>query len=91
MLKETAYAWRQMVFYLALLPVDEQKRFVGWASTYLTDHPLELGKRLSLAVNGLSLAMEGRVLDDRLEADRDVHRFLGWTRGGHWLLGTKEK
>ena len=91
MLKETAYAWRQMVFYLALLPVDEQKRFVGWASTYLTDHPLELGKRLSQAVNGLSLAMEGRVLDDRLEADRDVHRFLGWTRGGHWLLGTKEK
>ena len=35
MIKNSAYAWRQMIFFLALLPTDTTDTFLAWAHDHL--------------------------------------------------------
>jgi hypothetical protein len=37
MIKNCAYAWRQMVFFLALLPDETVRTFLNWADAHLDD------------------------------------------------------
>jgi hypothetical protein len=85
MLKNTAYAWRQMVFFLSLLPKSEVDEFLSWADEYLTQQPVEFQGRFRPAVEGLRRAAGGGSPEDGNLA----RRFLGWTNGRHWLLGPK--
>ncbi len=82
MLKNTAYAWRQMVFYLALLPNACIEEFLAWADSHLSKQQIDFQNRFRPALTGLQFAADGRVIDD-------AHRFLGWTKERHWLLGPK--
>lgn len=80
MLKQTAYAWRQMVFYVSRLSHDETGEFLRWAEEYLSAQPREFGCRFSPVLQGLGTVHKGELLG--------IHepRFLGWTQARHWLL-----
>jgi hypothetical protein len=85
-LKNTAYAWRQMVFYLSLLPPAEIRGFVAWANDHLNGQRPEFREQFGPAFNGLRCCAEGRSMDDK-----EARQFLGWTKGRHWLLRPETK
>ena len=85
MMKNTAYAWRQMIFYLSLLPSAEVAGFLTWAEEHFENQTPEFRDRFRPALNGLMLVAEGGSLDHPSET-RDARRFLGWSKQQHWLL-----
>ena len=86
MLKNTAYGWRQMVFFLSLLPRETVAAFLGWAEGHLEEQPEEFRNSFRPALKGLALAAEGRSVEAEYDENRDVRRFLGWSKARHWLL-----
>jgi hypothetical protein len=68
--KDVAYAWRQMVFHLAVN---------GGAADFVASRPA--GGPLAPALAGLSAAVDGAATDDREGAP-----LTGWTTERHWLL-----
>ena len=87
MLKNTAYAWRQMVFFLALLPDAEVQAFLSWANEHLNKQKEGFRNRFRPALAGLTLAAEGRSIDDEEVSRSGARRFLGWSKKKHWLCG----
>ena len=81
--KNAAYAWRQMVFFLALLPADETREFLAWPDEHLAKQRPEFRSRFGPALEGLRLAVAGGT---PVAAGSGPKRFLGWTTGKHWLL-----
>jgi hypothetical protein len=80
MLKNSAYAWRQMIFYLSLLPSASVQEFLKWASARLAEQRPAFRERFQPALLGLQQAAAGR------EPSGEARRFLGWTTEKHWLL-----
>ncbi|HNB74175.1 MAG TPA: hypothetical protein PLS70_23860, partial [Acidobacteriota bacterium] len=58
MIKNTAYAWRQLVFFLALLPEDTQTGFLTWAHTHLKSQRPAYRTCFKPALDGLALAIQ---------------------------------
>lgn len=83
-LKNAAYAWRQMVFFLSM---DESQvdRFLQWSSERLRDQPAEFQHRFEPAMAGLRQAA-GRALQDDAQSAVQPMVFLGWTSQRHWLM-----
>lgn len=77
--KNTAYAWRQMVFFLSLLPAEEVRAFLGWADEFQERLPQEWQRRFRPVLDGLKMSADGIVPDDE-------KRLLGWSKGRHWLI-----
>ncbi|SDW67886.1 hypothetical protein SAMN05421504_1011231 [Amycolatopsis xylanica] len=71
--KNAAYAWRQAIFYLSFADVAAQRECVAALATRATAVP-----RLAPAVEGLARVVDGGPC---------ATRFVGWSTGGHWLLG----
>jgi hypothetical protein len=86
MLKNTAYAWRQMIFFLSLLPHRDVVDFLLWAEKYLETQPREFCDRFRPAMKGLALASEGVSLDSKAGRRTGARRFLGWSKEKHWLM-----
>jgi hypothetical protein len=86
MLKNTAYAWRQMVFFLALLPSRDVDGFLRWAEGQLNAQEEDFRKRFEPALRGLVLVADGESLDQHPASRSDARRFLGWSTTRHWLL-----
>jgi hypothetical protein len=86
-IKNTAYAWRQMVFYLALLPDREVRAFVELAERHLNAQSTSFAARFRPAIEGLKLAADGESLNANRSA-RDAKRFLGWSKQRHWLIAS---
>ncbi|KQV90039.1 hypothetical protein ASD15_25515 [Massilia sp. Root351] len=86
--KNTAYAWRQMLFFLALLPPPGLQQFLRLAAAHLKAQPDQYQARFAPAMQGLLLAAAGVPLDSAQAAGAGARRFLGWSRPGtsHWLL-----
>jgi hypothetical protein len=89
MMKNTAYGWRQMVFFLALESDDGVAAFVDWSAEHLAKQSPAFQARFRPALNGLVRAANGLPADD---ATRPLYpdgarRFLGWSVGSHWLMG----
>ena len=84
MVKNTAYAWRQMIFFLSLTSDGEQRQFLSWAEGHLNKQSDEFQERFRPAMIGLRLAVVG----GSVEADSAIgaRRFLGWSEEPHWLL-----
>jgi hypothetical protein len=82
MLKQTAYAWRQMVFYLSRLSQEEAGQFIKWAESYLLEQPPDFRSRFTTALRSLALVHGG----GSLENATDARCFLGWSQKRHWLL-----
>lgn len=81
--KNAAYAWRQMVFFLAMLEPLERKGeavedFLRWAHEQLAAQPRAFAARLRPALVGLAQAASGPVRGEG-------RVFLGWSQGVHWL------
>jgi hypothetical protein len=86
MLKNTAYAWRQMIFFLTLLADREVADFLRWAEEHLDAQTEDFRIRFRPALNGLILAANGRPIESRSSREFDARRFLGWSNSKHWLL-----
>jgi hypothetical protein len=82
MVKNTACAWRQMVFYLSLLPDLEVSAFIDWAETHLNRQSPEFRNTFHPALTGLSAASTGVDSDN----GPDARCFLGWSDTLHWML-----
>lgn len=86
MLKNTAYAWRQMVFFLSLLPDRSVGDFLRWAEDHLSVQSEEFRNRFRPALEGLVLAAEGFSIESGSARQSGAHRLLGWSNTRHWLL-----
>ena len=86
MVKNTAYAWRQMVFFLSLLPEAKLSDFLKWSEMTLGEQPEEFQKRFFPVFRGLSLAANGLFLDEVTAAREDARCFVGWSKQKHWML-----
>lgn len=84
-LKNTAYAWRQMVFFLSVDERAETSQFMAWAESELAHRGDVLPKGLAQALAGLRQVSEGHAFDDAGLGMKGARRFLGWTLGRHWL------
>ena len=86
MLKNTAYAWRQMIFFLSL-PNADVFAFLGWAERYFQDQSEEFRNRFRPALEGLKFVVEGGSLESA--NNPGVRRFVGWSNTRHWLLSDR--
>lgn len=79
MMKNTAYAWRQMVFYASHLDGKELSTFLDWTVEYFDQQQDRFITRFQTVINGFSEAVKGKNTSSE-------SRFLGWTVGEHPLL-----
>lgn len=84
-LKNTAYAWRQMIFFLSLASASDVSEFLAWTNEYISRQRPEFQERFRPAIQGLCRAAAGK----SPELDNTARRLLGWTKDRHWLLGPK--
>src|SRR5262249_3783396 len=85
MVKNAAYAWRQRVFFLSLLPHRGLRMFLSWAEAHLGKQPSGFRERFGPALAGLQFAASGAPAVVGYGAS-GPERFLGWTTGKHWLM-----
>ncbi len=86
MVKNTAYAWRQMLFYLSFVTDEELRDFIAWAESHLATQHADFQGRFRPAFDGLVMASRGQS-PDPVDANRNGGRqFLGWSKSRHWLL-----
>lgn len=88
MVKNTAYAWRQALFFASLCDEDTQRRVIAGLETLVGQQPREWAQRFEPALAGLRLVLAGGRFerDGHGRGDRAARRFLGWSLGPHWLL-----
>ncbi len=91
-IKNSAYAWRQMIFFLSLIEPDEVNSFLEWASEHLSKQDADFQQRFQPAWQGLVATAGSRTAGVTPELDKHtgansgrVIPFLGWTTGRHWL------
>jgi hypothetical protein len=82
--KDAAYAWRQMMCFLALAPIGEQAEFVADAQRRAAAAGEDVRRRLTPLVLGLVHVVAGGAFDG--SAPAGARRFVGWSADGHWML-----
>lgn len=82
--KNAAYAWRQMVFFLSLLPSDAVRAFLTWSEEHLSEQETGFRSRFHPALAGLARAFQG--LPPQEDNSGGARLFLGWSTEKHWLL-----
>ncbi len=82
-IKQCAYAFRQLVFFLSLGDAAAVEELLGYAWDRLIAQPEPLRSRFRPALAGLSRAARGM----SPEEPPGVRRLQGWNDAGHWLLG----
>jgi hypothetical protein len=85
--KNSAYAWRQMIFFLALLPEAVLNDFLIWASRHMARQAEDFQARFLPALEGLKLAAAGRSLEGQGSINGEVRRLLAYSNERHWLIG----
>lgn len=89
MLKNTANAWRQGIFFLSLCPPATQEEQLMKLGQALAERKGSWARRFELAYHGLKCVYEGARFDEqgklRSANGQEGRRFLGWTLGPHWL------
>lgn len=85
MIKNTAYAWRQAMFFLSFIDTSGQRSAVDHLRTLMVERPADWQQRFEPAVAGIESAINDTAFDvtGRTFTGR---RFLGWSVGPHWLL-----
>jgi hypothetical protein len=90
-IKNAAYAWRQMLFYLSFADPAEVPRFLAWADDQLRTAPEDFRRRFAPVMEGLRAVAAGARFDAAGWTPRaNGRRFLGWTVDRHWLLPERE-
>lgn len=88
-IKNTAYAWRQMLFYISMLDQSELNSFIEWCTHYLGDQTDEFRAQFAPVLQGLKLVARGEQFNADGTHPSGGRRFLGWTVGKHWLRAEK--
>jgi hypothetical protein len=84
MIKDVAYAWRHMVFYLSLPGVGDPRAVIDQFHADLADAAEPVRQRVTPALVGLGyVAAGGRFAQECTPAGG--RRLLSWTTGRHWL------
>ncbi|MEV6487558.1 hypothetical protein AB0M20_02795 [Actinoplanes sp. NPDC051633] len=84
-IKDVAYAWRHLTFYLSIEDAVGPRRLIDDFHTELAAAPAPVRDRIRPALVGLGhVAAGGRFDGDRTPAGG--RRLLGWTTVEHWML-----
>jgi len=86
-LKNAAYAWRQMMFYLSF--VSDVPAFTTWGRAQLVRADAPFRQRFEPAMRGLELAAAGIVSSAAAFSTGGGRVFTGWTTDRHWLAPAK--
>jgi hypothetical protein len=87
LMKNTAYAWRQMLFYLSVSDPNDVNSFIAWSGAHLAKQSPEFQQRFVPVIAGLHAVHAGAGFDAAgLHPGSGGSRFLGWSVGRHWLL-----
>jgi hypothetical protein len=86
--KDLAYAWRQMLFFLTMSGEDHPAQFVRDARERLVAQPDHVRSRMDPALDGLDTVISGGSLDGKESVQGE--RLLGWTVGPHWILSPSD-
>ena len=85
MLKQTAYAWRQMIFYLSFVEIQERLAFITWVQEFFTKQTIEFRVRFSSVLLDLIDVLQEnsgyRPSIDSVES----RVFLGWSKKHHLM------
>lgn len=85
MVKNTAYAWRQALFFLGRCDEETQRAAVARLRQRVTDAGIQ--DRFAPAVDGLAhIVAGGRFTSHGTVDGHTARRFLGWTVGPHWCV-----
>ncbi|MBX3172278.1 MAG: hypothetical protein KF760_33040 [Candidatus Eremiobacteraeota bacterium] len=76
-IKNSAYAWRQMLFFLSVGEAAGVTAFLDQARPILQRQPPEFQRRFDPVWQGLLEATQGRA---------PARPLLGWSQGKHWLV-----
>ncbi|MFJ4687750.1 hypothetical protein [Streptomyces sp. NPDC088789] len=79
-IKDTAYAWRQMIYYLSLSTDQDLRSTLTWLTSESHRHAPHVTHRLAPALTGLHQCVKGRGPDEG-----EGRSLLGWSTNGHWL------
>ncbi len=90
MQKNTAYAWRQLLFYPSVGSRAEIDEFLAWSTARLVAQSSDFRGRFEPVLAGLRLAAAGERFDADGRHGSGARRFLGWSIGRHWLMPTSE-
>jgi hypothetical protein len=85
-IKNAAYAWRQMIFFLSLCSEAETQSFIAWAWAHLRTQSPEFHRQFAVALSGLELAVAGSEPGNSRNDDQQGKVFLGWSADKHWLM-----
>lgn len=86
-IKNCAYAWRQMVFFLSLMAESDLLEFMIWAQEYLDVKCPSSKEIISPILYGIEGLMEPTSTSWQVTPGvSNPMRFLGWSTGGHFLL-----
>ncbi|AXI61215.1 hypothetical protein DLD99_12275 [Pseudomonas kribbensis] len=86
MLKNTAYAWRQMMFYLSMLDPVQLQSALKTIEMHFAAQSSEFRERFLPAMIGLRIAASGHPLTESRQKREGGKVFLGWTTERHWLM-----
>ena len=86
MLKNTAYAWRQMIFFLSLQPAARVREYLVWAEEHIQQQPESFRLRFEPAMSGLAMAAVGHSPPREPTETSTARQFLGWSDRRHWLM-----
>jgi hypothetical protein len=87
MVKNTAYAWRQLIFYLSQLRPHAHNAFLDWGDVFIAKQRAGFRNRFAPLLTGLRVVAAGECFgSDGVHAASGGRRFLGWSVGKHWLL-----
>ena len=84
-IKNSAYAWRQMIFYLSLVDQSTRTSFFDWCAEHMTTQTDEFQLRFAPAMQGLVAIAGGAQFDVDGRHSSGGRRFLGWSVDRHWL------
>ncbi|MDQ3365234.1 MAG: hypothetical protein M3680_07385 [Myxococcota bacterium] len=82
-LKNAAYAWRQMMFYLSF--EEDMPGFLRWVRAEVESRSF---RRFDPVLRGLELAASGLASNEAAFASGGGRVFTGWSTDGHWLSPT---
>ena len=89
MVKNAAYGWRQMVFFLSLMSSSGIASFQSESASYFAEQGEDFQRRFQPAVDGLNLVLTGGHFERDGSHASGARRFLGWSIGRHWALGER--
>lgn len=86
MLKNTAYAFRQGLFFLSFVDPAAQRRVVADLRAKAAAEAADWQGRFAPVLDGLDAVLEGHRFNAAGRMPATGRRLLGWSVGRHWLL-----